>query len=243
VHTYPYTVYTDHNSHIQTYTAIYSIIQSTHSSYAPGHPSHIGGGCWDPGSAIYRHIQSIHSPYSPYTSLEAPCSLYTAHTAHIQPHTVIHSPHRAHTVHIQASRRHTIYIQCVKSPCRPIQTYIQRIHPIYSHIQSIYSPHSCPGTSVIGSKRLKLTMLIPPSSCRGGHPPGPPPGVYSPNGSIQITYVAIHSPYTTHTAHIQPYTAIHSPYRAHTVHIQASRRHTVYIQCVYSPCRPIQAHI
>jgi hypothetical protein len=74
----------------------------------------------------------------------------------------------------------------------------------------------------------------------GGTPPRTPPRVYSPNGSIENTYIATHSPYTVHTAHIQPYTAIHIPHTAHTAHIQAPRRHAVYIQCVYSPYRCIQ---
>jgi hypothetical protein len=77
----------------------------------------------------------------------------------------------------------------------------------------------------------------------GGTPPRTPPGVYSPNGSIQHTYIATHRPYTVHTAHIQPSTAIHILHIAHTAHIQAPRRHTDYIQCVYSPCMPMQIHI
>jgi hypothetical protein len=51
---------------------------------------------------------------------------------------------------------------------------------------------------------------------------------------------SIYSPYRSYTG---VYSDTHSPFTAHTVHIQASRRHTVYIQCVYSPCRPIQTHI
>jgi hypothetical protein len=56
----------------------------------------------------------------------------------------------------------------------------------------------------------------------GGTPPRTPPGVYSPNGSIQNTYIATHRPYTVHTAHIQPYTGIHIPHIAHTAAEQAS---------------------
>ena len=124
-----------------------------------------------------------------------------------------------------------------------IQTDPYTPHASYTAIHSSFTVHiRAPAPSSLVQNRLKLTMLIPPSSCRGGALPGPPRAC-----TVHIEAYKTHI--KTYKVHIYPIQLIYSRIKPYTVHIEPTQ--SIYkprggIQSIYSaytvhvyPYRPI----